>query len=34
MKHECRITVLETKEEEEWLAKQDFHNSAEDAYIG
>lgn len=24
----------ETPEEEEWLAKQDFHNSAEDAYPG
>lgn len=59
MKHECKITVLEstmitccndgtrpvifkieridfpeTEEERAWLEKQDFHNSAEDAYTG
>lgn len=70
MRHECKITVLETKcftelqekyladpksgpcpffkpgesfllkrtlendEEKEWLEKQDFSNSAEDAYTG
>ena len=26
--------IPETLEEEAWLAKQDFHNSAEDAYTG
>lgn len=34
MQHECKITVPETPEEEEWLAKQNFHNSAENAYTG
>ena len=35
MKHECKITVLDTKcFEEEWLAKQNFHNGSEDAYTG
>lgn len=34
MKHECKTTVLETQEEKAWLEKQDFHNSAEDAYTG
>lgn len=29
-----RIDVPETPEEEEWLAKQDFSNSADDAYTG
>ena len=29
-----RIDIPETPEEEEWLAKQNFHNSAEDAYTG
>lgn len=34
MKHE-RIDIPETEEEERaWLEKQDFHNSAEDAYTG
>jgi len=26
--------ILETEEEKDWLEKQDFHNSAEDAYTG
>ena len=26
--------ILETEEEKDWLEKQDFHNSAEDAYAG
>ena len=40
MKYECRITVLETKcfpelqEERDWLSKQNFINTAEDAYTG
>jgi len=37
MRHECKITVIdipENDEEAEWLAKQDFSNSAEDAYTG
>jgi hypothetical protein len=29
-----RIDILETDEEKEWLDKQDFSNSAEDAYTG
>lgn len=29
-----RIDVPETDEEAAWLAKQDFSNSAEDAYTG
>ena len=29
-----RIDIPETEEEKEWLAKQDFHNSADDAYTG
>ena len=29
-----RIDVPETPEEREWLARQDFSNSAEDAYTG
>ncbi|MBQ6132549.1 MAG: recombinase family protein [Lachnospiraceae bacterium] len=29
-----RIDIPETPEEEEWLAKQNFKNSAEDAYTG
>lgn len=33
MKHE-RIDLPETEEEKAWLEKQDFHNSAEDAYTG
>ena len=28
-----RIDIPETAEEEEWLSKQDFRNSADDAYI-
>ncbi len=27
-------TIPETDEEWEWLAKQNFHNTAEDAYTG
>ncbi len=40
MQHECRITVIEridipeTAEEEEWLSRQNFSNTAEDAYTG
>lgn len=40
MNYECKITVLETKvfpeneEEEEWLEKQNFQNTADDAYTG
>ena len=40
MQHECKITVLETKafpetdEEREWLEKQNFKNSIDDAYTG
>ena len=33
MKHEC-IDIPETEEERAWLEKQDFNNSAEDAYTG
>ncbi len=33
MKHEC-IDIPEAEEERAWLEKQDFHNSAEDAYTG
>ena len=29
-----RIDIPETEEERAWLEKQDFHNSAEDAYTG
>lgn len=29
-----RIDIPETPEEEEWLAKQNFTNTAEDAYTG
>ena len=29
-----RIDIPETAEEEEWLSKQDFRNSADDAYTG
>jgi len=29
-----RIDISETLEEEEWLAKQNFKNSTEDAYTG
>lgn len=29
-----RIDIPETKEEKEWLSKQDFTNSAEDAITG
>ena len=29
-----RIDIPETTEEEEWLTKQNFKNSAEDAYTG
>ena len=29
-----RIDVPETDEEKEWLSKQDFSNSADDAYTG
>lgn len=29
-----RIDILETDEEKAWLEKQDFSNSAEDAYTG
>lgn len=29
-----RIDIPETEEEKAWLEKQDFHNSAEDAYTG
>ena len=29
-----RIDIPETPEEEEWLSKQNFLNSAEDAYTG
>ncbi|MEE8808163.1 MAG: TIGR04076 family protein [Lactimicrobium sp.] len=29
-----RIDIPETKEEEEWLAKQDFSNHKDDAYTG
>ena len=29
-----RIDIPETPEEEEWLAKQNFKNGAEDAYVG
>ena len=29
-----RIDIPETPEEEAWLAQQNFHNSAEDAYTG
>ena len=29
-----RIDIPENKDEEEWLAKQNFTNSAEDAYTG
>ena len=29
-----RIDIPETTEEEEWLARQNFHNSVEDAYTG
>ena len=29
-----RIDIPENDEEAEWLAKQDFRNSAEDAYTG
>ena len=29
-----RIDIPENDEEREWLAKQDFSNSAEDAYTG
>lgn len=28
------IDIPENKDEEEWLAKQNFNNSAEDAYTG
>ena len=40
MKHECRITVLETKcfpkndEEREWMEKRNFRNTADSAYAG
>ena len=37
MQYECRITVIDIPEndgEREWLARQDFRNSAEDAYTG
>ena len=29
-----RIDIPETEEETEWLAKQNFRNTAEDAYTG
>lgn len=29
-----RIDIPETPEEEEWLSKQNFHNSVDDAYTG
>ena len=29
-----RIDIPKTVEEQEWLAKQDFRNTAEDAYTG
>ncbi len=29
-----RIDIPETDEKQEWLAKQDFRNTAEDAYTG
>ena len=29
-----RIDIPETDEGQEWLAKQDFRNTAEDAYTG
>ncbi|MCD8045230.1 MAG: TIGR04076 family protein [Clostridiales bacterium] len=29
-----RIDIPETEEEKEWLARQDFSNSAGDAYTG
>ena len=29
-----RIDIPETEGEAEWLSKQDFANSAEDAYVG
>lgn len=29
-----RIDIPETEEEKEWLAKQDFKNTTEDAYTG
>ena len=29
-----RIDIPETKEEREWLEKQNFKNAAEDAYTG
>lgn len=38
MNYECKITVLETRvfpeneEEKEWLEKQNFQNTADDAY--
>lgn len=40
MNYECKITVLETKvfpeneEEKEWLEKQNFQYTADDAYTG
>ena len=38
MQYECKITVLETKVfpelQEKYLAKQNFKNSADDAYVG
>ena len=38
MRHECRITVLETKVfpeiQEKYLAKQNFLNGPESAYTG
>ena len=29
-----RINIPETEEEKQWLAKQNFKNTAEDAYTG
>lgn len=29
-----RIDILETEEEKQWLEKQNFKNTAEDAYTG
>ena len=29
-----RIDIPETDEEREWLSRQDFRNTAEDAYMG
>ena len=44
MKHECKITVIDKKcfadfqeqylADPKWMAKQNFHNSAEEAYTG